>query len=204
MDETEGARIQYSKICEIFRKVPEPVPTADPEERWATFNCCMDLLFGNDVHDQDGKLCNITRGPFGMDLVVEYALNAVKAGYLLWDAALPKFACLITAVNDLNKQSRKSPPKVTIEEVPDEDVPRIQHGSTTKPAAKLTAKPTANLREGSWQMNMARLYGGSNMLVHFLLLHEWPATSLLFQRSVCLLSALFQNLVIFAPIFMAL
>ena len=61
----------------------------------------MDLLFGNDVHDQDGKLCNITQGPFGMDLVVEYALNAVKAGYLLWDAALPKFAHLFTAVNDL-------------------------------------------------------------------------------------------------------
>ncbi|KAE9405358.1 hypothetical protein BT96DRAFT_852716 [Gymnopus androsaceus JB14] len=44
----------------------------------------------------------------------------------------------------------------------------------------------SNLREGSRQMNMTRLYDGSNMLVHFLLLHEWPATSLLFQRPVCL------------------
>lgn len=89
------------KICEIFEKVQEPLPTADPEEHWVTPNCCMDLLFGNDVRDKNGNLYNITRGPFGMDLVVNYALNAVKAGHLLWEAALPKFSCLITAVNDL-------------------------------------------------------------------------------------------------------
>ncbi|KAE9391851.1 hypothetical protein BT96DRAFT_945068 [Gymnopus androsaceus JB14] len=40
----------------------------------------------------------------------------------------------------------------------------------------------SNLREGSQQMNMTRLYGGSNMLVHFLLLHKWPVTFLLFQQ----------------------
>lgn len=92
-----------SKICQIFQKVSVPHPTADGEEHWAVFNRRMDLLFGNDVHDKDGKLLNITRGQFGMDLVVHYAQEAVDTGHLLWEAALPKFARLVTALQDARK-----------------------------------------------------------------------------------------------------
>lgn len=190
MDETEGARIQCaasarllqtliqslpefvpvacadSKICEIFRKVPEPVPTADPEERWATFNCRMDLLFGNDVRNQDGKLCNITRGLFGMDLVVEYALDAVKAGYLLRDETLPR-------LTSMNTHPCQPPPNNLLLPV----VRAMRMVSSAKCALsmlrpfqthlaiprriwRMKSLAISNLGEGSRQMNMTRLYGG--------------------------------------------
>ncbi|KAJ3847239.1 hypothetical protein EV368DRAFT_69273 [Lentinula lateritia] len=126
-----------SRISEIFKKVPEPLPTADPDEHWTTFNRHMDLLYGNDVRGADGKLLNITRGPFGLDLVVGYIQSAVDAGHLLWEAALPKFARLVTGVQNISKDppvQAKTPPRMTIEEVHEEEAlaPTIQKSQHTK------------------------------------------------------------------------
>ncbi|KAJ4474614.1 hypothetical protein C8J55DRAFT_562436 [Lentinula edodes] len=124
-----------SRISEIFKKVPEPLPTADPDEHWTTFNRRMELLYGNDVHGADCKLLNITQGPFGMGLVVGYIQSAVEAGHLLWEAALPKFARLVTGVQNMRPSSTsKTPPRMTIEEVHDEEVPAptIQKSQHTK------------------------------------------------------------------------
>jgi len=43
----------------------------------------MDVLFGEDQRDQDRRLLNFQRGPFGMDMVVLYIEEAINAGHLL-------------------------------------------------------------------------------------------------------------------------
>ena len=46
----------------------------------------MDALFGEDLCE-NGCLLNVKRGPFGMDIGVQYAANAVRVGNLLWEPA---------------------------------------------------------------------------------------------------------------------
>ncbi|KAJ4477153.1 hypothetical protein J3R30DRAFT_171917 [Lentinula aciculospora] len=86
------------RINQIFKSIPE---LDDSDERWPVFNRRMDNLFGHDICNNNVRLINILRGPYGMDLVVGYCQHAVDGDHLLWDAAVPKFACLITELQFL-------------------------------------------------------------------------------------------------------
>ncbi|KAF8228160.1 hypothetical protein L208DRAFT_1292928, partial [Tricholoma matsutake] len=55
----------------------------------------LDILFGENVHNSDGCLQHIMRGPFGMDMVVQYIEEATATGELLVDAAMPKIERLV-------------------------------------------------------------------------------------------------------------
>ena len=61
------------RIATVFTKIPE---SKDPDDQWPVFNRRMDALFGEDLR-VNGRLLNVTRGPFGMDMVIQYAVNAV-------------------------------------------------------------------------------------------------------------------------------
>ena len=58
------------------------------------------LVKSEDLHE-NGRLLNVNRGPFGMDMVVQYAANAVRAGNLLWEPAKIKLDGLLTEVRYL-------------------------------------------------------------------------------------------------------
>jgi hypothetical protein len=85
-------------ISRIFASIPVP---SDPEFLWPVFNRRMDILFGEDVHDDKGCLHNVMRGPFGMGMVVDYIQQAVKAGHLLWEPVSPKLDRLIKEIRVL-------------------------------------------------------------------------------------------------------
>ncbi|KAI9431128.1 hypothetical protein F5148DRAFT_1311946 [Russula earlei] len=70
----------------------------------ACFNHRMDALFGEDLHE-NGHLLNVKRGPFGMDMVIQYAANAVQAGNLLWEPTKIKLDRLLTEVRYLSKHT---------------------------------------------------------------------------------------------------
>ena len=61
----------------------------------------MDILFGEDVRDDKGRLLNVMRGPFGMGMVMDYIQQAVKAGHLLWEPVSPKLDRLIKEIRVL-------------------------------------------------------------------------------------------------------
>ncbi|KAK7468539.1 hypothetical protein VKT23_003044 [Stygiomarasmius scandens] len=46
-------------------------------------------------------LLHIQRGEFGMDLAMKYMERLVHAGFILWDAAEPKFSQLVTEIQQL-------------------------------------------------------------------------------------------------------
>ena len=81
------------KIAQVFRDIPEPT---DNDEKWPTFNRRMDILFGEDVRGSNGRLLYILRGEHGMNSIVDYCQRCVDGNHLLWEAAEPKFARLVT------------------------------------------------------------------------------------------------------------
>ena len=81
------------RIVEVFTNIPV---TEDPAEHWQTFNRRMDALFGHELRDSNGRLLNVKRGPFGIDLVLKYLDDAASEGTLNWDLAAIKIDRLIT------------------------------------------------------------------------------------------------------------
>ncbi|KAH9011716.1 hypothetical protein EDB83DRAFT_2233997 [Lactarius deliciosus] len=47
------------------------------ETPWETFNKRMDATFGEDCRDAEGRLENMSRGRFGLDIVTKYLLIAI-------------------------------------------------------------------------------------------------------------------------------
>ena len=79
-------------IAVLTKKLPKSVPegkrdgklhrvmTNDSyrgETPWETFNKRMDATFGADCRNAEGRLENVYRGRFGMDIVTKYLLIAV-------------------------------------------------------------------------------------------------------------------------------
>lgn len=60
----------------------------------STFNCHMDLLFGENLRDANGRLPNILRGTTGLPLVVKY-LRGIEWGEVKAAIARPKLDRLI-------------------------------------------------------------------------------------------------------------
>jgi hypothetical protein len=85
------------RITTVFTNVPE---SQDPDNQWPVFDRRMDTLFGEDLH-VNGCLLNVTRGPFGMDMVIQYAAKAVQAGNLLWEPVKIKLDRLLAEVRYL-------------------------------------------------------------------------------------------------------
>lgn len=85
-------------ISRIFTSIPVP---NDPDLQWPVFNRRMDILFGEDVRDDKGRLLNVMRGPFGIGMVMDYVQQAVRAGYLLWEPVTPKLDRLIKEIRSL-------------------------------------------------------------------------------------------------------
>lgn len=83
------------RISTIFDSIP-----VTSDEPWPVFNHRMDLLFGEDTRNKDGRLVNIQRGPLGMDLVMKY-FHSITTESILWGAAKPKFKCLTKELNYL-------------------------------------------------------------------------------------------------------
>jgi hypothetical protein len=83
-------------IYKLFEKIPVP---KDPASHFEVFNRRMDILFGNDVrHKKTGRLINMKRGAFGIDLVLTYIKEATEAGFLIWDVAVIKINRLIEEI----------------------------------------------------------------------------------------------------------
>ncbi|KAI9449909.1 hypothetical protein F5148DRAFT_1152987 [Russula earlei] len=89
------------RIATVFNNIPE---SEDPDDQWPVFNRRMDALFGEDLRE-NGGLLNVKRGPFGMDMVVQYAANAVRAGNLLWEPTKIKLDRLLTEVRYLSEHT---------------------------------------------------------------------------------------------------
>jgi hypothetical protein len=81
------------RISTVFTNIPVPKETDD---HWMVFNRRLDALFGEDLRNADGRLPNVLRGPFGMDMVVQYIEDVVAAGHLLWEPTKPKLERLIS------------------------------------------------------------------------------------------------------------
>ncbi|KAI9507354.1 hypothetical protein F5148DRAFT_1285336 [Russula earlei] len=58
-------------IATVFNNIPK---SEDPDDQWPVFNHQMDVLFGEDLHE-NGHLLNVKRGPFGMDMVIHEHTN---------------------------------------------------------------------------------------------------------------------------------
>lgn len=83
-------------ITQVFDaiKIPE-----NDDERWEVFNRRMDALFGDDQHDKKtGRMLHVLQGQHGMDLVLRYLNDEVKAGLLPWDLAKIKVTWLIDEI----------------------------------------------------------------------------------------------------------
>ncbi|KAI9510593.1 hypothetical protein F5148DRAFT_1281794 [Russula earlei] len=72
-------------IATVFNNIPE---SEDPDNQWP-----------------NGHLLNVKRGPFGMDMVVQYAANSVQAGNLLWEPTKIKLDRLLTEVQYLSEHA---------------------------------------------------------------------------------------------------
>ena len=86
------------RIFQVFTAIPVP---ADSDKHWEVFNRRMDSLFGEDVRDEQGRLTNVKRGEYGMDMVVKYVEEAIEAGFLFWDIGLIKIEHLIAEIQNL-------------------------------------------------------------------------------------------------------
>lgn len=80
------------RVYQVFTNIPVP---NDVGQHWETFNRRMDNIFGAELCDADGRLLNVKRGPFGMDMVTKYLDEACEAGFLMWDLALIKVDRLV-------------------------------------------------------------------------------------------------------------
>jgi hypothetical protein len=78
---------QIESLC---RSLPKSIPNGTKDDRIyyvlnkvqgldtgaaaksSTFICRMDLLFGSDTRDDDGRLTNFRRGPWGISYVLQY------------------------------------------------------------------------------------------------------------------------------------
>lgn len=85
-------------ITDIYDRVV--LPASDPYN-WETFNQFLDALFGSDLRNSDGRLHNVQRGPFGMDLVIDYMQKSAAAGQLPYDIAILKITRLIEELEEL-------------------------------------------------------------------------------------------------------
>lgn len=86
------------RIFQVFANIPV---TDQPAEHWETFNRRMDALFGHDLRNSDGRLLHVKRGPFGINLVLQYCDDAASKGTLNWDLAAIKIDRLITEFKEL-------------------------------------------------------------------------------------------------------
>lgn len=76
------------KIYTVFKRVTG-------ESEWETFNRRFDLVFGDELRDENGRLQYFRRGEHGMDLVCKY-LEAIKpSDALLWELASIKLTRLL-------------------------------------------------------------------------------------------------------------
>ncbi|KAF8888702.1 hypothetical protein CPB84DRAFT_1461956 [Gymnopilus junonius] len=88
---------ETDRINEIFNKIPVPGPANnDPDITVSSvFNRRMDILFGEDVRDGNGRLKYILRGKFGMDMVTEYFSSSLATGALSLGTAMVKLERLV-------------------------------------------------------------------------------------------------------------
>jgi hypothetical protein len=86
------------RIYQVFDNIPVP---NDVGQHWETFNRRMDNLFGEELRDAAGRLLNVKRGPFGMDMVTKYFDEACQAGNLMWDLVLIKVDRLVVELKFL-------------------------------------------------------------------------------------------------------
>ncbi|KAK1227395.1 hypothetical protein PQX77_009610 [Marasmius sp. AFHP31] len=84
----------------IYTAFQNVLESNDPSEGWEIVNRRMDILFGQQERDANGKLKNIMRGKFGMDLVLEYLERAAKSGCIIWDAIQPRLARIASDMQD--------------------------------------------------------------------------------------------------------
>ena len=89
---------KHDRIYQVFDNIPVP---NDVEQHWETFNCRMDNLFGEELRDAAGRLLNVKRGLFGMDMVIKYFDEACQAGNLMWDLASIKVDRLVVELKFL-------------------------------------------------------------------------------------------------------
>lgn len=83
----------------LFKNVPIP---ADPVQHFEVFNRRMDILFGESLWDKKtGRLPNITRGAYGMDMVIGYITEAMDGGFLVWDIAQIKVDRLVGEIQTI-------------------------------------------------------------------------------------------------------
>lgn len=88
---------ETDRINEIFTKIPVPGPANDDPDVTVSsvFNRRMDILFGEDVRDGNGRLKYILRGKFGMDMVTEYFSSSLATGILSLGTAMVKLERLV-------------------------------------------------------------------------------------------------------------
>jgi hypothetical protein len=86
------------RIVEVFTNIPV---SDNPAEDWETFNRRMDALFGNELRDSNGRLLNVKRGTFGIDLILKYFDDVVTKGTLNWDLTAIKVDRLIAKLQIL-------------------------------------------------------------------------------------------------------
>ncbi len=107
------------EIMKIVPQLPDTVPIGvedgklyqtltkvHGENQWHTFNRRFDILFGEDCRDPNGRLLNMSRGKYGLDLVCEYlhwllAWAASTAAALPWDAMHIKLERLLEELRSL-------------------------------------------------------------------------------------------------------
>ncbi|KAJ2920749.1 hypothetical protein H1R20_g16345, partial [Candolleomyces eurysporus] len=88
-------------IAATFNKITVPESN---DEYWQVFNRRLDILFSEEQRDEKtGRLPNITRGPLGMGLVVEYLQKTVRLNPegFPWSAAMPKVLRLVQELKEL-------------------------------------------------------------------------------------------------------
>ena len=79
-------------ITKLTKKLPSSIPEGkrdgklywvmtndnyQGETPWETFNKCLDATFGEDCRNAEGRLENVCRGRFGMDIVTKYLLITI-------------------------------------------------------------------------------------------------------------------------------
>ncbi|KAA1473689.1 hypothetical protein DENSPDRAFT_851780 [Dentipellis sp. KUC8613] len=86
-------------VATVFKNIP----VSQEDGTWQAFNRRMDVLYGEDVRDEHGRLKNVQRGEHGMEKVVSYLQTIVSQQDkdFLWTAGIPKLVRLVDEVNFL-------------------------------------------------------------------------------------------------------
>ncbi|KAJ6617743.1 hypothetical protein B0H10DRAFT_1948076 [Mycena sp. CBHHK59/15] len=89
---------EEDKIRHVLNHIKGP----DPDDPGSTFNRRMDILFGEDCRDDNGRLHHVRRGPWGMKLVVQY-FRSIKwaTGCVPFTMASIKLTRIVTEMEHL-------------------------------------------------------------------------------------------------------